>query len=94
MFIFFCSLLYSIYCFATFRGTYPYIYSSIPVIQIFVTKNTFALFPHSVSILFTFSQLNCVSIRETHTPCFQATNKKTFINVFVFSIESTYKSLQ
>lgn len=66
-----------IYCFATFRGYISLHYSSIPVIQIFVTKNTFALFPYLVSILFTVSQLNCVSIRETYThPVFRPQTRR------------------
>lgn len=73
----FSSLQYLFIVLLHLEGTYPYIYSSIPVIQIFVTKNTFALFPHSVSILFTVSQLNCVSIRETYThPVFRPQTRR------------------
>ena len=77
------------------EGICPYIYSSITVIQIFVTKNNICPFsPFRKHPLHIFTVKLCIYKGNIHTPCVQATNKKTFINVFVFSIESTYKSLQ
>lgn len=76
------------------EGLYPHIYSSIPVIQIFVTKYICPFSPFGEHRLHIFTVKLCVYKGNIPTPCFQATNEKTFLRVFVFSIESTYKSLQ